>query len=147
MNQNDNYEAHLKVIYDLTMVTQSGNYAAKAIGIKGNSVENYTAKTISECKDIYEMIDNIDQDKLQTNYDIVSFLTTGWAAPLSSNGEIEGKPSEHKDRRRVTLITAIDVNAKDIIGSIIDFEDSDELVFDNGNATGSLAEAMLGLVQ
>jgi hypothetical protein len=74
--------------------------------------------------------------------DSVAFVTE---VPL--DGEIEGKPSEHKDRRRVTLITAIDVNAKDIIGSIIDFEDSDELVFDNGNATGSLAEAMLGLVQ
>jgi hypothetical protein len=119
---------------------------AQAYGIKSNE-DNMSSILVSNCADVYDLIDEIDADKLQTNYNYFSILTTGWAAPLGKNGEVEGAPSEHKDRRRVTLVVGIDIDNKALVGSALKFDDDDEMVFDFGDATGSLATAILNLLE
>ena len=74
-------------------------------------------------------------------------MTTGWAAPLNEKGEIDGAPSQHKDRRRVTIVIGLSIDDKKLIGSALKFDDDEEMVFDFGDATGSLANAILELLE
>lgn len=135
----------LEKIYNLSIVDPEITNA-KAYGIKKNE-DNMSSTLVSHCADVYDLIDEIDADKLQTNYNYFSILTTGWAAPLGDNGEIQGAPSQHKDRRRVTLVVGIDIDNKALVGSTLKFDDDDEMVFDFGDATGSLANAILNLLE
>lgn len=135
----------LEKIYNLSIVDPEITNA-KAYGIKNNE-DNMSSILVSNCADVYDLIDEIDADKLQTNYNYFSILTTGWAAPLGKNGEVEGAPSKHKDRRRVTLVVGIDIDNKALVGSALKFDDDDEMVFDFGDATGSLATAILNLLE
>jgi hypothetical protein len=135
----------LEKIYSLSIVNPE-NTNAKAYGITNNG-GNMDSILVSNCADVYDLIDEIDADKLQANYNYFSILTTGWAAPLNEHGEIDGAPSEHKDRRRVTLVVGIDIDNKALVGSALKFDDDDEMVFDFGDATGSLATAILNLLE
>lgn len=146
MNTEKNTEVMLKAIFDIS-ISDNENATAKAFGIKGTAIEEMQSTMIGEDLDIYDLIETINKDKVQHNYDFVSFLTTGWAAPLNKDGEVEGAPSKHKDRRRVTLIAVININDKDTLGSVLKFDDDDELVFDEGKAVGSLNDAILSLVK
>jgi len=93
---------------------------------------------IAEFPDIYTMLDG--------TYNCADFIgisvhTTGWAAPLNENGELDGTPSEHEDRRRVSLITTVTHEGS---GSALAFADeADAIVGDPGSATGTLAEAIV----
>jgi hypothetical protein len=102
---------------------------------------------VANSADVYDLIEHIDADKLQSNYNYFSVLTTGWAAPLNEHGEIDGAPSKHKDRRRVTLVIGINIDDKVLVGSALKFDDDDEIIFDFGDATGSLANAILELLE
>jgi hypothetical protein len=95
--------------------------------------------------DVYEMLesDNASEVAQQSHY--LAVVTTGWAAPLNNEGEVEGKPSEHLERRRVRL-TAI--ASREGMASVIRFQDDDEeIVVDEGSATGSLADAIQSLMR
>ena len=83
-----------------------------------------------------------DQNK-HLLFEYVSVVTSGWAAPLNSDGEVDGAPSKHPDRRRVALAIAFSITNKNIIGSVLKFDDADEKVYDFNNATGSLADAII----
>ena len=65
--------------------------------------------------------------------------TCGWAAPLT-NGDTDGPPSEHPERRRVRLVTVMTRDLQS--GSCITFEDTNKRTLDEGEATGSLALAL-----
>jgi hypothetical protein len=78
--------------------------------------------------------------------DYVTLRTTGWAAPLGDNGEVEGKPSEHPKRRRVCLFVSVDITNKEVMGSSLKFDDDEEIIYDFNTATGSLADALSTLV-
>jgi len=119
---------------------------AKAYGIKLNINNELEAVLIKNHVDVYELIEQLSLDRVYLNYSFLSIVTTGWAAPLGKDGEVEGLPSQHKDKRRVTLVSALDINAKEIYGSVIEFQDSDERVFDFNDATGLLASAIDSLV-
>jgi len=67
--------------------------------------------------------------------------TTGWAAPMTEDGQPEGQPSRHPERRRVALHVAATLEG---VVSRIHFEDTGETVDDEGTATGSLAEIVHG---
>lgn len=70
----------------------------------------------------------------------MAVVSTGWAAPLGADGEPDGMPSQHAERRRVRL-TAISTNNGQ--ASLIEFADDEgEYIIDEGQATGSLAEAL-----
>ena len=139
-------EQTMEVIYKLSVATQEDSGVASIFGITGDQIANMNATTLGNGEDIYDLIDEIDKSSLNS-YSYVSVLTSGWAAPLGENGEVEGRPSEHKLRRRVRLAVILDIIGKSIVGSVLKFDDDEDFVFDNGNATGSLSDAILGLVQ
>jgi hypothetical protein len=92
--------------------------------------------------DVYELLDTtMVADALQA-YGYASVITCGWAAPLADDGESnEVAPSKHPKRRRVRLVLVTDGIS---IASVLRFSDTqDETMVDEGQATGSLADALL----
>lgn len=93
---------------------------------------------ISAHEDIYELLDR--PSDIAKKFDYIGVVTTGWAAPLNDNGEVDGAPSEHALRRRVRLVITAN---RDGVASVLRFADEpDEVVTDPGQATGSLADAI-----
>ena len=70
----------------------------------------------------------------------VVVVTTGWAAPLNENGEVEGAPSEHAQRERVRLSVYVPRDAAPV--SVVMFASGRETVTDENHATGTLADAI-----
>lgn len=66
--------------------------------------------------------------------------TTGWAAPLNEDGECDGAPSAHPSRRRVALVAV--ATAQGMASALSFADEPDEIVTDEGQATGMLAEAL-----
>lgn len=98
---------------------------------------------ISEHEDVYQLL-STDSSKIMEKYKYVGVVTTGWASPLNDDGEAEGAPSQHPERRRVRLMVI--ANRENVV-SVLRFEDEpNEPIFDEGNATGSLANAILQFV-
>ena len=98
-----------------------------------------TGETISlgYAPDIYDLLETAE-----TTVPLVGLLihTTGWAAPLNNEGEPDGKPSQHPERRRVSLCAGVSLGQ---MFSVMRFQDTPEdAVEDEGNATGSLADAL-----
>ncbi len=123
---------------------------AKAYGITEVD-DNLITKLIISAPDIYDMLESMNDDRViyNTNYDYVSIISHGWAAPLDENGEIRGAPSKHPEKRRVRLIVNLDVKNSCILGSTICFDKNtnpEDLVHDTGEATGSLRDAVLRLI-
>lgn len=116
---------------------------AKAFGI--NEVDGeFVASFIAEDQDVYELLDNINKDKFQNLNEHFAIITYGWAAPLNSDGEVDGAPSAHPMRRRVRLVATVSKLDRKM-GSAITFKDDDEVIIDEGSASGSLADAMMSL--
>ena len=93
--------------------------------------------------DIYDLLIAKEASAVAKVSDFIGVVTTGWAAPLNAEGEADGAPSEHPSRRRVRLF--ILANAEKVT-SVVRFQDEDEVVIDEGTATGSLADAIQRLV-
>lgn len=92
---------------------------------------------IASADDVYQMLNNAYNCE---NYVGLSIHTTGMAAPLNENGEIDVPPSEHPYKRRVSLISVI---TDEGFGSALAFADDGEIITDAGEASGSLADALL----
>jgi len=87
--------------------------------------------------DIYDLLDT---DYSDTEGLVgIAVHTTGWAAPLNSDGEVDGRPSEHALRRRIALVATITMNG---YCSGIKFADEEEVTFDESTPSGALWEAM-----
>lgn len=93
-------------------------------------------------KDIYDLLSEWGSNYETATHHPHAFavLTTGWAAPLGDNGEVEGQPSKHPERRRVVLFCV--VSADGSLASRMVFGDDPEPVDDDGSASGALAEAL-----
>jgi hypothetical protein len=110
-----------------------------------NDDNGVTVEPVSSHPDVYELIDEaIAETPFSVrSSDILAVVTSGWAAPLN-NGKVEGAPSQHPQRRRVRLMAC--VRRSDLtMTSVLRFGDTDDVVIDEGEATGTLAEAMLSL--
>lgn len=120
---------------------------AKAYGIT-NNMGILEPKLMDEDDDVYLLIASLNDDKRLSNttLDYFSIISHGWAAPLNENGEVMGAPSAHPQRRRVRLIVSVDIRDNNV-ASILKFSDDDNLVFDFGSATGSLADAIMDLFE
>lgn len=124
------------------------NTEAQSFGI--NLIEDKPSITpITSNPDVYMLVDSLKMDKRLSNsqFEYFCLLTTGWAAPLSKDGQVQGMPSMHPERRRVSLLVTININNSKEIVSAIKFADNDEVVFDYGKATGSLADAVNSLFE
>lgn len=118
---------------------------AVAYGINwSDEKESLECKVISSHADIYDLIENLSGFSNVNSFDYLSIITWGWAAPLDSDGNIDGAPSKHPQKRRVKLIISGSNAEKGLIGSVLNFSDQpDEPVFDYGDATGSLNDAFI----
>lgn len=94
---------------------------------------------LSAHPDVYDLLDTSDYIDVST-YKGVIVHTTGWAAPLNEDGDIDTAPSQHDLRRRVAIASCVTSKS---IGSALSFSDDKELILDPGSATGSLAEHLL----
>lgn len=96
--------------------------------------------------DIYELLADPKTVKAITNYDFFTVVTCGWAAPLQSenpNPE-EVAPSQHPERRRIRLVVGANSTG---VASVLRFQDNpNEIVTDEGNARGSLSDAVWELL-
>ena len=109
------------------------------INIANRPVTEPNVCFLSQHPDVYELLD-APASALARMFDAGAIVTTGWAAPLGANGEVEGAPSEHALRRRVRLVVVI---ADHGVASVLRFgDDPDNVISDPGSATGSLAEAV-----
>jgi hypothetical protein len=89
--------------------------------------------------DVYELL--LDKSiKGGKRFDYLGIVTTGWASPLNEAGDLEGRPSEHPERRRVRLMV---VASPEGMASVLRFQDDpSNPITDPGSATGTLADAI-----
>lgn len=114
---------------------------ARLYGINtGDAVESAPAPCLlAQHPDVYALLES-PTSGLARMFDAAAIVTTGWAAPLDENGEVQGAPSEHAQRRRVRLVVLVANNG---VASVLRFADEPhDVVTDPGSATGSLAEAI-----
>lgn len=83
-------------------------------------------------------------DLLEEKYSSIGVVglavhTTGWAAPLNSDGEPEGAPSKHPERRRVALVA---VMTPEGMGSALSFADDPDEIITDSSGTGQLSDAL-----
>ena len=91
---------------------------------------------LGRAPDVYDLLDG---EYPSTGVVGLAIHTTGWAAPLNSDGEAEGAPSKHPERRRVALVTVMTAEG---MGSALSFADEpDELITDS-SGTGQLSDAL-----
>ena len=122
----------------------------EAFGVLIDKDLNVQIEKIDSSTDIYDMLDT-DNDNLlnQINkYDMVSFATNGWAAPIAKDNDDEYSdlaPSQHPEERRVRLLSSANINNQ--VGSSILFSDDiDSPVYDYGDARGTMANAIIELM-
>lgn len=107
-------------------------------------VENGEVFTLGTHPDIYSLLEDEMVRLTAKTYDYTAVVTTGWAAPLAADGTVDGMPSQHAERRRVRLTVV--ANADGVV-SVLRFEDdANEVVVDEGSATGSLNDAIRSFV-
>jgi len=135
--------AMLEELYNLTAFDQDQEKATM-YGIKKNDDnDSYIPKMLSRAGDIYQLIDDVASDKIAHNYDFVSLITYGWAAPIKESVDEEIPPSKSDNRRRVRLVVVASKEEKKAIGSVIHFFDNDETIFEtNSQTSGPLQDAI-----
>lgn len=104
------------------------------------SEEGINLTLVGQNADVYALLESDESRVMGQAFDLMTIVTTGWAAPLNANGEVDGRPSEHAERRRVRL--AVIVN-REIVANVLRFQDEpDDVVVDLGSASGMLADAI-----
>lgn len=94
--------------------------------------------------DIYDLLADDYTLSIAKNSEYIAVLTCGWASPITpdqnENDDDIVAPSQHPQRRRVRLVV---LASRKGVASILRFSDNpDEVVTDDGNARGSLADAV-----
>lgn len=85
--------------------------------------------------DVYSLIESITPDK---NVNFYAVITGGWAAP---HGDSVLPPSQHPERKRVELLVVTSRDGQ--VASALSMAGNSELIIDEGEATGSLADAVM----
>jgi hypothetical protein len=109
------------------------------------SVRGENTTLVAEHGDVYEMLESVEAQAVAMLSDAVVVRTCGWASPIADDGdEYEGvAPSQHPQRRRVRLLVVAKAGET---ASVLRFTDDwANPIFDEGQATGSLADAVQSL--
>ena len=135
-------EQHIHYLIDSFEMSGARIYGVTIDEVERVHEERHDALRVSflaQHPDVYELL-QAPTSSLGRMFHAAAIVTTGWAAPLGPDGSVEGAPSEHLLRRRVRLVVVVcDAG----VASVIRFEDApDDVVVDDGSATGSLAEAI-----
>jgi hypothetical protein len=129
-------------IIDAEVGYEMGSAHLYSVNIDLNGEVSLTLATAE--RDVYELLDSDTAVKVAQVSDYIALVTTGWAAPLNSEGEAEGAPSQHPAKRRVRL--SVFASRQSVV-SVLRFQDEpNEPVVDEGQATGSLADAVQNLL-
>jgi len=113
--------------------------AIECLSDNNASVQDIT--TVSSNRDVYDLLEGDDVAQVLDTHSYLGVITCGWAAPITKNKEPDEAPSKHPDRRRVRLMLV--ANRSEVF-SVLRFEDKpDEVITDDGKATGSLADALI----
>lgn len=91
---------------------------------------------LGRAPDVYDLLDG---EYPSTGVVGLAIHTTGWAAPLNPDGEVEGAPSKHPERRRVALVTVMTAEG---MGSALSFADEPDEVITDSSGTGQLSDAL-----
>lgn len=97
---------------------------------------------LSKNKDVYDMLYSEEVAAMLTPYTKFSIVTCGWAAPIQGNEKDEIRPSEHEERKRIRIM-AFYQDGK--ISAALHFEGEDEVIYEEGNTSGDLKEAIFDL--
>ena len=91
--------------------------------------------------DVYELLERNTGENWPNP---LALTTLGWAAPIDNNHD-NLQPSQHPQRRRVSLFITVDQTGQ--MASVLRFKDTpNETTTDDGEARGALAEALLDLI-
>lgn len=113
---------------------------ARLYGVSFGDKGEVALDFISEHGDVYDLLSDQQNAVVASGFTYSLVVTTGWAAPLGADGEVEGRPSEHAQRRRVRLAVVANY---DSVASVLRFADAPtDPITDPGQATGSLADAI-----
>ena len=94
-------------------------------------------------RDIYDLLEgNAVADILKT-HSFVGLITTGWASAIQE-GQEPIRPSKDPNKQRVRLVIVAD---REGVCSVVRFKDREEVVVDEGSATGSLNDALLKAIK
>ena len=129
-----------------TTMDMRNDKKATLVGIKFVDDEIICNK-ISENGDVYDLLSEIPmfQDAVK-NFDMISVLTAGWAAPVNDDEDDEIAPSEHKDRRRVIL--AMVGNTSTQYSTIMSFDDEEiDGVYVENQGQGSLRDEFINAME
>lgn len=109
---------------------------AVAVGDNGTA----TLTEITSNGDVYELLESKKAIEGLAINEQVCLATCGWAAPVDDDGDDEIAPSQHPKKRRVRL--CIFVNDEGVASVLRFQDDEDNPITDDGNAEGSLADAV-----
>lgn len=120
---------------------------SKVYGILLDENNNPTIEQVHSGVDVYQSIEELmDAPESLKDYDIFTIATLGWAAPINDGNDPEIAPSQHPERRRVRVLS--NTSAFGMVGSSVLFQDDiNEPVFDYGNASGALNDAIMNLFE
>lgn len=109
------------------------------------SVRGEVTELVAEHGDVYEMLDAPEATLVARLSDAVVVRTSGWASPIADGDDPEAgvRPSEHPQRRRVRLLVV--AKAGETASALRFTDDWENPIFDEGQATGSLADAVQSL--
>lgn len=125
-----------KRVFDLLIRPDDGDFVDNTFALVYAHTDQ-GIKNLGHNGDVYRLLENLVIPK---GTEGLSIVTTGFAAPLDKNGRADGAPSKHPERRRVRLIISV---TQDDTGSVLEFADNLEVIEDEGDATGSLSDALI----
>lgn len=94
-------------------------------------------------RDIYDLLEGNGVANILKTHSFVGLITTGWASSIRDEQE-PIQPSKDPNRQRVRLVI---VANKEGVCSVIRFKGRQEVVVDEGSATGSLNDALLKAIK
>lgn len=117
------------------MVRELPSQGLSEAGLYG-VIETGETFQISSDPDVYKLLEQNVTSPLKIVG--LAITTSGWAAPLNADGEMDCPPSEHPERKRVLLVAV--VTAVELMSSMR-FADSEDVITEE-NGSGSLADAL-----
>jgi hypothetical protein len=123
---------------------------AHLIAVYGNDPMLVTTDTlvkVDEHEDVYDLLASPFAQATAKLADAIAVVTCGWASPIDHDHDEDEQvaPSQHPQRRRVRLVV---LATREHTASVLRFSDDwDSPITDEGQARGSLADAVRNLFE
>lgn len=111
--------------------------------LKEGSATLVDVVTTDTNRDIYDLLEGNGVADILKTHSFVGLVTTGWASAIGE-GQEPIQPSKDPNRQRVRLVIVAD---REGVCSVVRFKGREEVVVDEGSATGSLNDALLKAIK